>query len=192
MTKSTKLGIGLLLILGTLSGCKPKQIISERVVTKVDSALLISLKSEVSKKEAIIENLQSDLERTREEVSRLQSEASSHTINYDTAGQINPQTGKYPIANETITSTKTSYEKTIKEMETLIKEYQREVESLENKNKNMSYELNLLKDENSELKSKTTPTTGFNFRLIFWSFIVGVIVTSVFFLRGKIKRLFTI
>ncbi|MDD2328818.1 MAG: hypothetical protein PHZ13_11000, partial [bacterium] len=78
----------LLLLLATLLflvGCKPKQIITEKVVTTIDSSAVISLKNELHAKEIQIETLKTNFKRLSDENSRLLSEASSHTINYDTA-----------------------------------------------------------------------------------------------------------
>ena len=89
-----------------LVGCKPKQIITEKVVTKIDSTAVISLKNELHAKEIQVENLKTDFKRLSDENTRLMSEASTHTINYDTAAPVDPHTGKYPIASETISQTK--------------------------------------------------------------------------------------
>lgn len=165
-----------------LTGCKPKQIITEKVVTKVDSTAVTSLKTELGKKDAEVDALKSELERTREEIIRLASESSSHTINYDTTAPVNPETGKYPILQETITNTKSQLDRTIKEMETLRQEYNRELNSLTTKNSNLELTVETLISKNQELKEKTTPATGFNFKLFFGGFIAGIIISVVVYL----------
>ena len=88
-----------ILIILLLIGCKPKQIIQERVVTKVDSTAVLSLQQQVSARNIVIEMMRSEIEATREENVRLQGEVSKHEINYDTEAPVSPETGKYPIAS---------------------------------------------------------------------------------------------
>ena len=85
-----------ILIILLLIGCKPKQIIQERTVYKVDSTAVTSLKSELQKKTIELQVATTDLERTREQNIKLQSDVSQHEINYDTNAQVDPQTGYYP------------------------------------------------------------------------------------------------
>lgn len=173
-----------------LVGCKPKQIITEKVVTKIDSSAVISLKNQLHAKEIQIENLKTDFKRLSDENTRLMSEASSHTINYDTAAPVDPHTGKYPIASETITQSKSLLEKTIKEFEILEQEYNNEIYKLTKENQNLEYTLETLKEENHSLKEKITPTTGFNFKLFFAGMIFGIvlILSSIAF-KNKILSL---
>ena len=177
------------IILFFATGCKPKQVISERIVTKVDSTAVTSLKMELQKKTIEVEVLKSDLERSREEISRLASESSSHVIDYDTTAPVNPQTGKYPILQETITNTKSQLDRTIKEMETLRQEYNRELNNLENEKSNLSITVETLRQENSELKKKITPTTGFNFRLFFIGFGVGILISVAGYFLFKYRKI---
>lgn len=164
-----------------LVGCKPKQIITEKVVTKIDSTAVISLKNELHSKEIQLENLQTDFKRLSDENTRLMSEASTHTVNYDTAAPVDPHTGKYPIASETITQTKSLLEKTIKEFEILQQEYNNEIYKLTRENQNLDYTLEALKEENHSLKEKITPTTGFNFKLFFVGMIFVIVLIAICF-----------
>lgn len=173
------------IILFFATGCKPQQIITEKVVTKVDSTAVTSLKTELVKKDAEVDALKSELERTREEIIRLASESSSHTINYDTTAPVNPQTGKYPVLQEIITNTKSQLDRTIKEMETLRQEYNRELNSLTTKNNDLELTVETLKNENTDLKEKTTQTTGFNFKLFFVGVFIGIIITIVIYFLLK-------
>lgn len=172
-----------------LTGCKPKQVITERVVTKVDSTAVTSLKMELQKKTIEVEILKTDLERSRDEITKLASESSSHTINYDTTAPVNPTTGKYPILQEIITSTKSQLDKTIKEMEALRQEYNREVNHIETEKSNLELTVKALREENNELKKKITPTTGFNFRLFGFGIIAGILLTiAIYFLWRRFKQ----
>ena len=176
-----------ILIILLLIGCKPKQIIQERVVTKVDSTAVLSLQQQVSARNIVIEMMRSEIEATREENVRLQGEVSKHEINYDTEAPVSPETGKYPIASEVITESRTTLEKSIKEFEILKQEYRKEAEALTQKNSNLELTIESLRDENRELKAKITPTTGFNFRLFFTGMGVGVVLMIALWLFLKFR-----
>jgi hypothetical protein len=174
----------LLIILLIIIGCKPKQIIQEKVVTKIDSSQVVTLKDELQKKTIEVELLKTDLERTRDENIRLQSEVSSHVINYDTGAQIKPD-GQYPKANETITQSKVVYENTIKQLEFLSQSYGKKVDSLITLNRNLQQSIELVTNENKSLSEKTTPTTGFNFRLFLIGIVVGILLCFILWLLSK-------
>lgn len=178
-----------ILIILLLIGCKPKQIIQERVVTKVDSTAIVSLQQQVSARNIVIEMMRSEIEATREENVRLQGEVSKHEINYNTEAPVSPETGKYPIASEVITESRTLLEKTIKEFEILKQEYRKEAENLTQKNSNLDLTIESLRDENRELRAKITPTTGFNFRLFFTGVITGMVLVLVGWVILKTKIL---
>lgn len=182
-----------LLLIATLFflvGCKPKQIITEKVVTTSDSSAVISLKNELHAKEIQIENLKTDFKRLSDENTRLLSEASSHTINYDTTASVDSHTGKYPIASETIAQSKSLLEKTIKEFEFLKQEYNNEIYKLTQEKQDLEYTLESLKNENRTLKEKITPTTGFYFKLFFAGVIFGIVLILIIIaFKGKILSL---
>ena len=175
------------ILLLLLVGCKPKQIIQERVVTKVDSTAVLSLQQQVSARNIVIEMMRSEIEATREENVRLQGEVSKHEINYNTEAPVSPETGKYPIASEVITESRTTLEKSIKEFEILKQEYRKEAEALTQKNSNLELTIESLRDENRELRAKITPTTGFNFRLFFTGMGVGVVLMIALWLFLKFR-----
>ena len=177
----------LLVVLSLLAGCKPKQIIQDRTVYKVDSTAVLSLQQQVSARNIVIEMMRSEIEDTREENVRLQGEVSKHEINYDTEAPVSPETGKYPIASEVITESRTTLEKSIKEFEILKQEYRKEAENLTQKNSNLELTIESLRDENRELRAKITPTTGFNFRLFFTGMGVGVVLMIALWLFLKFR-----
>ncbi len=149
------------------------------MVTKIDSSAEISLKNELQSKEIQYEILKTDFKRLSDENTLLMSEASTHTINYDTAAPVDPHTGKYPIASETITQNKSLLEKTIKEFEIMEQEYNNEIFKLTRENQNLDYTLEALKEENHSLKEKITPTSGFNFKLFFAGMIFGIVLILI-------------
>lgn len=171
------------------TGCKPKQIITEKVITKVDSTAITSLKTELQRKAIEIEILKTDLERSRDEITRLASESSSHTINYDTTAPVDPQTGKYPILQEIITNTKSQLDRTIREIESLKQEHARKVDSLTMVSTDMELKVEKLTKENSEMKTKITPTTGFNFKLFFWGMIAGSAISLLIVFWKKLSKI---
>lgn len=173
------------LIIFLATGCKPKQIIQEKTVTKVDSTAIVSLKSELQKKTIEVETLKTDLERFREDNTRLQEEVSKYEVEYDTSGPVNPQTGKPPVKKETTTNSKSLLEKMVKDYEIQLSEYKKEVETITTKNNNLEYEVKQLRDENRELKNKIVPTTGFNFRLFLYGVAAGIIAVIAILLFIK-------
>lgn len=160
----------LLLMVLMLASCKPKQVIHDKYITAIDSTAISTLNEALQHQ--LIENskLKTALERTREENTRLSNEVLSHTINYDTAGTVDTTTGKYPIASETTTSNKSVLDRAIKEHQTQVQEYEREIKTLVQRNSNLQYQVEALKEIEKELKSKTTP--AFHFK----SFLAGIVV----------------
>lgn len=175
------------IILFFATGCKPKHIIQERVVTKIDSTAVLSLQQQVSSRNILIEMMRSELQATREENILLQGEVSKHEINYDTDAPVIPETGKYPIASEVITESRTLLEKSIKEFEILKQEYRKEAENLTQINTNLEHTIKALKEENWDLKMKITPTTGFNFRLFFSGIGISVLLCIAVWLFFKLR-----
>lgn len=175
------LSLGLILFFAT--GCKPKEVLHIRTATIIDSTEVLRLRSEVST--LITENttLKTDLERFREENIRLRSEVSKHEIKYDTDAPLKPD-GYYPIASEVKTISITEYEKTIKEHEKEIRELNKELQQTATKNINLEQTVEKLTEENKDLKSKTTPTTGFNFKLFLWGMVAGIAL--ILFLKLKL------
>lgn len=180
-----KLCILLTLVL-LIGGCKPVQTVQERYVTTVDSTAVVTLKEmlhvEVQKNEV----LRTQLERTKDENKKLTSEVASHQINYDTQAPIDKDTGKYPIASETITTSKSVLEHQIKEQESLLKEQDIEIRAQAQRNKNLEYQVENLRTENSELKSKTTKC-GFSFKWMLYGLVAGSIITIIGLALWKMK-----
>lgn len=183
MTKSTKLLIGLLLISVLFSGCRAKETIVEKTVTRTDSTALTRLQDSLFHKQIQIGILTSELKRVRAENTSLRSEKSEHRIEYDNKAPVNPETGKYPILNETITKTNSLLEKSVKEYEILTKEYRSEIAKLTMITKNQETIINSLREENKDLQTKIEPQSGTNFRMIVLLFVAG-------FVAGFVVRLF--
>lgn len=175
------LTIGLIIFFAT--GCKPKEILHIRTVATIDSTAVLNLSSEVSKLTKENATLKTDLERFREEIIKLRSEVSKHEIKYDTDAPLKPD-GYYPIASEVKTISITEYEKTIKEYEKEIRELNKELQQTATKNINLEQTVEKLTEENKDLRSKTIPTTGFNFKLFLWGMVAGIVL--ILFLKLKL------
>lgn len=171
------LSLGLIIFFAT--GCKPKQIIQEKIITKVDSTAVFSLQEQILSKNLIIEFLQMELNKSREENSKLQEFIYKHEIYYDTSLPVIPETGKPPISSEVITESKRFLENTIKELETINLEYRNEVNSLSLKNSNLELTVKALKEENRILKEKVIPTGGSKFRSFLWGIVIGAVLLLV-------------
>ena len=162
----------IILIAVAFVSCKPKQIINDRYITTVDSTSIVTLKEVIAHQWSEIDRLKTTTERLREENTTLLNETQQHEINYDTGGVITD--GKYPISSETITTSKSILERTIKEQENIILEYKKEISSVTLKNSNLEYTVELLRDEVKELKSKTVP--AFSFKSFVWGVGVGFLL----------------
>ena len=130
-----------LILLATLSSCKPKEIIHVRTVTKVDSTAVMRLQEQLVDRSRDVSVLNEELRRAREENSRLQEEVSRHEIEYDTDKPIVPETGKPPVKKETTTESKSVMEKAVKDFEEVKAWYERRIEGMATKVSNLEYEL---------------------------------------------------
>lgn len=162
------LSAGLILFLAT--GCKPKQVIQEKIIYKTDSLAITKLRDSLYRQEKKIAILEVDLLRTKEENSKLTNEVSRYETYYDTSKPIVPETGKPPVSSEITTISSSQLEKNLKEQVKLNAEYRIENETLTRVNRNQELIIQSLQEENRDLKEKTTPTTGFNIKL----FLIGV------------------
>lgn len=122
------------------AGCKPQQIIKERTITVKDSTEVINLTHQLHEKTIEVAILKADISRIKEENTKLQSELTTHVINYDTTAVLNPD-GKYPISQEIIHTSKHKLEQQLQENETIIAEYKKEVDNLMHENSNLKHQL---------------------------------------------------
>ena len=173
----------IILIAVAFVSCKPKQIINDRYITTVDSTSILTLKEVIAHQWNEIDRLKTTTQRLREENSTLLNETQQHEINYDTGGTITD--GKYPISSETITTSKSILERTIKEQENIILEYKNEINSVTQRNSNLEYTTESLRDEVKELKSKTV--SSFSFKSFMWGVGVGFILLTALLLFWRLK-----
>ena len=178
--RTTALILFLLTTLLFLVGCKAKHTISEKTITKTDSTAIWNLNDSLYKKETLITNMQSDLQRLRDENLRLLNETSTHQISYDTFAPVNPQTGKPPIASESFTVSKSTFEQTKKEYETLLQTITIEYESLILQHRNLQLTVEKLINVNKQLSEKTN-STGLNLKLFLFGLVAGVILSVIIY-----------
>lgn len=164
-------------ILQLLSGCKPSQLITKKIITKIDSTAVWNLEKQLHKKELRITLLETDLKRTKDENINLRNEVSKHEIHYDTTAPVDTSTGRPPVSAEIITISKSWIEKTIKEYETLIQQASTQNETLTTENTNLQLTVKTLVDENKELKEKTTAAGSTKYRLFSFGLIAGILLT---------------
>ena len=187
MKNKIKIAI-LSLILAILISCKPKQTLTVKTEKVVDSTALVKLKNEVTELRTENSLLQSEINRFRSENSRLQSDVSSNTIKYDTSKPIIPETGKPPVLEETNTKTLSLLENQLNEVETDKKELSKENTSLTVKVTNLENQIEVLSEENEDLKSKIVPVTLWGrIKGYVWGFVVGIVVGVV--VRFRVQRL---
>ena len=165
------------------ASCKPKQVIHDKYITIVDSTSIVTLKEVIAHQWGEIDRLKTTTERLREENITLLNETQQHEINYDTGGIMTD--GKYPISSETITTSKSILERTIKEQEDIIQEYKKEINSVTQRNSNLEYTTESLRNEVKELKSKTTP--AFHFKSFLAGIVVGFIIMIALLLFLKMR-----
>ncbi|MCE5177561.1 MAG: hypothetical protein LLF81_00250 [Porphyromonadaceae bacterium] len=181
MSRSTRYKIiaaaSVIAILQLLSACKPNQLITEKVITRIDSTAVWNLEKELHKKELRITLLETDLKRTKGENLNLRSEISKHEIHYDTTAPVDSATGRPPVSAEIITISKSWMEKTIKEYEALIQQTSTENETLTTENTNLQLTVKTLVDESKELKEKTTAVSSAKFRLFSIGLMAGMFLS---------------
>jgi|SRR5690554_3752215 len=179
-----------LIITLLIYGCKPNQIVTEKIYSQIDSSAVTIYESEISQKEALIASLQSDLNRFKEESINMKSEMFRLEFYYDTNAPIDTITKKRPISSEIITINNNWLQNSIKEKEILLKEANIENVSLTTKNKNLQLTVDAIKKENRFLKEKTDSFSRFNYKILSAGMIVGILfyLISYKYIRKLIKR----
>ena len=179
--------ITILIILVILAGCKPKQVVTEKVAGTSDSTSTLAIQAELSERESKVDSISAYLEALREIKSQLLEEVSRHEIKYDTSALVNPETWKYPIAEEVKTESRVAYENKINEQMEQTVVLIRDLSRTSTENIFLEQEVSRLKSENRELMKKVTPTAGFNLRLFLAGAIAGIILAIA--IRYSIKKI---
>lgn len=148
------------------TGCKPKRIIAERVVSQTDSFSVLQLKDSLYIKEIQLAIMESDLKRARAENINLKSETSRYEVSYDTNTKVDSFTNRAAVISEVFTINKNLYEQSVREQEILLREVRVENESLRKNN----IDLQMIE------KRETSSETGFVQRSFNAGFIVGMLL----------------
>lgn len=178
-TKHITLIFALLLI---IIGCKPKQIVKEHYTVVTDSTEVVNLTKQLQNKTDEVTTLKAEINKAREENTKLQSELTTHIINYDTTANLNPD-GKYPISQEIISTSKQILEQKLQENETTIAEYKKEVANLMNENSVLEYQLKMLQESENKTETKTPKQTP-KLKYILW--LIGIAI--LIYAGMKLKR----
>lgn len=111
------LRIAMVFTLLVVMGCKSGQVVTEKIVTHVDSTAVQESRDSLWRQEKERAVLHTAVNRVREEMTHLGSEMHQHHILYDTTLPVDSVTGKPPVASETIISTRLHYGKEVEDEE---------------------------------------------------------------------------
>lgn len=176
----------LLVLVLVLLGCKTQHSIKENIATDIDSTSISNLRSELES--VLIKNsdLKRSLEKERSENSLLSNVIENHLIEYDTQGEVNEETGKYPIAKEEISINTSTLKKEIQEKETLLEEYKTKIQSILSINQELRYDVSMLKNENKELINKIS-NDSFSLKWFSYGLLSMLIIGFAVFFILKLK-----
>lgn len=168
-----------------LVGCKPSQLVTEKIITRTDSSAVQVLRDSFYRKDIQMAFLHTDLKRARVENIRFRSETRQHEIHYDLTASVDTSTGKRPVMSEIITSTDNRYGKEVEDDERRSAEAFMAHENLTYVNRSQ-----LLTVEKQTLEDKTLkeepPASRSRYKLFMAGVVVGIIlgVAAGFLLRG--------
>ena len=182
------LRIAMVVLLLIVAGCKPQQVVTERVVTRTDSTAVRVLKDSLMKKEKQIAFLRTDLKRASEENIHIKSDSHRHEIHYDTSAPPDSVTGKQPVASEIITHIRSRYEKVAGDEETRRDEWSGERESRVLEQKSEVSAVDRQTDED-RLKEKKVSSRR-NHTLFLAGVMVGLVIEILLLCFGSRLGLF--
>lgn len=174
-------------VLLILHSCKTKEIITEKTVYKTDSLAITKLKTKLDDKTHEVVILKSELYKVKTAYTELQNEVNTHNITYDTSGVLNPETWRYPLLSETITSSKIYYINRISELEFLLSDKNNTIDKQSKQISDLSTQVNKTSSKETDFKSVTTIQSGFNIKSLLWGMAIGSIISLVIVFRNKIK-----
>lgn len=178
------LQIAFVVALLLLVGCKPRQVITERIVTRTDSAALQEWRDSLLLKEREISFLRTVVNRAREEIIHLGSVTRQHRIQYDTTLSVDSATGRPPVASETITFTRSRLEKMTGDDETRQEEWSGVRESFAGEHRQQSLSVEKQTHEEKEWAEKS-PAPRRKPWLLWAGVVVAIVVLTVRFLGRK-------
>ena len=138
----------------SIIGCKPSQVITEKVFIKTDSTAVLELKEDIEYKGNKIIMLESELKQIKEDVFNESNYQHKHEIFYDTNSTINSLTGKFPISSEIISENSSVVERKQREYLNQLENTNIEIAELLTKNSELKQTVERLLDEKRSVETK--------------------------------------
>ena len=138
----------------SLIGCKPAQVITERVLIKTDSTAILELKEDIEFKGNKIIMLESELKQIKEDVFHESSYLHRHEIIYETTSKIDSLTGKFPISSEIFSENTSIMERKQREYLNQLENTNIEMANLITKNSELKQTVERLHDEKRSVETK--------------------------------------
>ena len=138
----------------SLIGCKPAQVVTERVLIKSDSTAVLELKEETEFKGNKIMMLESELKQIKEDVFNESNYQHKHEIFYDTTSIIDSLTGKFPISSEIIFENSFIVERKQREYLNQLENTNIEIAELITINSDLKQTVERLQDEKRSVETK--------------------------------------
>ena len=154
MIKKLLLVFLLVFLFVSIIGCKPSQVITEKVFIKTDSTAVLELKEDIEYKGNKIIMLESELKQIKEDVFNESNYQHKHEIFYDTNSTINSLTGKFPISSEIISENSSVVERKQKEFLNQLENTNIEIAELLTKNSELKQTVERLLDEKRSVETK--------------------------------------
>ena len=168
--------INSLLILG---GCKPKQLVSEQYVAKMDSSVVLQMNDSVQINERQLSVLKTHLNLFIEDNLKLEGKTLKKEIYYDTGAPIDSVSGKHPILKEIFTTNIIRYDESHKDYEVMLVEDSTEKVSISTQITNISHKVEKVIDENKSVKTKSFSEYRFKYLIL----VVSVLLCLLYFGR---------
>ena len=160
-----------------LGGCKPKQLINEQVVAKMDSTSVLQMSDSLQTEERQTSVLRTYLNRFIEDNFNLQSEILKNEIYYDTSAQIDSLSGKHPILSEVVTTNIITLDRSHKDCEAMIRVDSIEKTSTSAINSNIGLKVEKVIDVNKTVE--TEPVRNFSLSYILTCVVIGLLIVLV-------------
>lgn len=154
MIKKLLLVFLLVFLFVSIIGCKPSQVITEKVFIKTDSTAVLELKEDIEYKGNKIIMLESELKQIKEDVFNESNYQHKHEIFYDTNSTINSLTGKFPISSEIISENSSVVERKQREYLNQLENTNIEMAELITKNSELKQTVERLLDEKRSVETK--------------------------------------
>lgn len=168
-----------------LFGCKPQNILTEKVTTQTDNSSVMKLKDSLQIKNIEFSILQSDLQRAKEENISLRNETTRYEVNYDTNTPTDSITNRPAVIREVLTVNKSIYEESVREYKILLQEANIENINLSTRNSNLELSVENLLTENKTIKDEYKSHYILNFKKLV--LITLIVLLLLLYIAGRIR-----